>query len=81
MTDYNGHPLAIGDCVMGIEDNWIAKITSVDHLSGPETMLVCLGVNWWSGETDADDTQWRAPADVVFHLPTATDPINPTNFL
>ena len=67
MRDYHQNPLAIGDRVRNIESAWLGQIvaTEPDHNHPHGLMLVCLGVNWWTGKLDEDDRQWHAPADVV----------------
>lgn len=82
LCDYQKTPIAVGDCVRNIESGWKGRIKSVEG-DGLDTMLVCKGINFWTGTEDEDDTQWHAPDDVVKaaakHVPG--EPVNANNFL
>lgn len=83
MNDYRKQPLEVGDTIRNIESNWRGVIQSVESHNG-DAMLVCLGVNWWTGDLDEDDRQWHAPADVVKQRrrsPEASESPSTTNFL
>jgi hypothetical protein len=64
MQDYNKQPIAVGDTVKNIESGWRGRIESTEG-EGRDLMLVCLGINWWTGEVDEDDKQWHSPFDVI----------------
>jgi hypothetical protein len=76
MLDYHNQPISIGDTVKNIESGWRGVIQSTEEHNG-DLLLVCSGVNWWTGELDDDDTQWHAPADVVRQRQQAPDPDDP----
>ena len=82
MQDYNGNPLEVGHCIKNIECGWRGKTISTETING-DLMLVCHGINWWTGTLDNDDTQWHAPADVVRvnRTPRAEEAPHPLNFL
>ena len=62
--DDKGQDLRIGDSIRGVENAWHGQIQSAYDDSGI-TMLVCKGINFWSGEIDEDDVQHYAAMDVV----------------
>lgn len=64
IQDYNKQPLKIGDAIKSIESGWHGQIMSTEG-EAPDLMLVCRGINWFTGELDEDDTQWFDPYDVV----------------
>ena len=64
MNDYKKQPLAVGDYVKNIESGWRGIIRETSG-EGVDLMLVCFGVNWWTGEIDEDDKQWHSPYDVI----------------
>jgi len=82
MNDYHDKPLRIGDYIQNIESGWHGRIQTTES-RGARLMLVCLGVNWWTGKLDHDDKQWHAPRDVirVSHAPDHSLAPNPFNFL
>lgn len=69
-----------GDCVKNIESGWRGIVQAIEKQDG-EQMLVCLGVNWWTGEIDSDDKQWHSAKDVVKCERVSKDPPNALNFL
>ena len=82
MLDYKKQPIEIGDSIKNIESHWHGRIIAVEG-EGSDTMLKCQGINWWTGELDADDIQWHSPYDVIKAPPNPRHmtSINPLNFL
>lgn len=84
LQDYNEHTLAVGDTIRSIENGWRGVIQAIGDDEGRNTMLECLGVNFWTGELDEDDRQWYSAYDVVFQPRQEHrngDPINAINMM
>jgi hypothetical protein len=80
LRDDHGNTLQVGDYIRNVESGWRGQIqTTVDELH--DLMLICYGVNWWSGDLDRDDEQWHAPADVVRCDRVGAEPPNPINMM
>lgn len=82
MKDYYGTPIAVGDSIRNIENAWHGRIESAYDEQGTP-MLICKGINFWTGEIDHDDVQHHAAADVVKWTRQAgkRDPVNNLNLL
>jgi hypothetical protein len=82
MQDYDKKPLAVGDSIKNIESGWHGRIMSTEG-EGADLMLVCLGINFWTGELDEDDKQWHSPFDVkkVSPIPGASPGLDGINLM
>ena len=84
IVDELKQPLAVGDYVRSVETGWRGQIESVyNEEDGYLAMLVCKGVNFWTGEIDHDDVQHYAAMDVrkTTRHRKVDDPINMLNVL
>jgi len=87
ILDYRKNPIAVGDTIKNIESGWrgtIQEVANEDDADPLNVMLICLGVNWWTGELDLDDKQWHSPFDVIKQPRQAPQPgeaPSTTNFL
>lgn len=73
--------IKVGDYVRNIESHWLGRVREVEAQPDGGTMLVCYGVNFWTGTEDEDDKQWHAPEDVQLSCLTDPDPVNPINMM
>ncbi len=82
ILDDRKNELAIGDSIRSIESAWHGQIQSAYDDSGL-VMLICKGINFWTGEIDEDDVQHFAAMDVVKWARKARkgDPVNGLNLL
>lgn len=80
-------PLAVGDCIRSIENGWHGQIESTYEDGNDEdgyiTMLICKGINFWTGEIDQSDIQHYAAMDVckANRFSKSGDPVNMSNVL
>ncbi len=87
IVDELNQPLSIGDCIRSVENGWHGQIKSTyedgNDADGYIAMLVCNGVNFWTGEIDHDDIQHYAAMDVrkANRKRSVNDPVNMTNVL
>ncbi len=87
ILDDKKNELAVGDCIRSVESSWHGQIQDTYDAGNDEdghmVMLICKGINYWTGEIDEDDVQHFAANDVVKWTRKAqkNDPVNGFNFL
>lgn len=85
--DKHGYKLVVGDCIRNIESNWHGKIKRMyrdgNPTDGYQDILVCTGINYWTGEIDHDDIQYHVAFDTKWWPRSVSggDPINAINLM